>query len=188
MNKRQWITVGLALVNLVLIWLFPPFDYVSAARNNVPTFDGFHWFDSASASLRVNSNFLQLETFVIIINAAIAWLLLRDRKAEKKEGKTDWQKLVMIGVALNLLLVMLFPPMENYYAVTRAALASFDGFFFVFGEHGARTIVTQLLYLEVIFVIANGAILWMLFRKTGEMTDTERARLMKQLQQAGTRK
>ena len=94
----------------------------------------------------------------------------------------------MIGVALNLLLVMLFPPMENYYAVTRAALASFDGFYFIFGEHGARTIVTQLLYLEVVFVLANGAILWMLFRKTGDMTDPERARLMKQLQQAGTRK
>ena len=42
----------------------------------MPTFDGFHWFDSASTNLRVNSNFLQLETFVIIINAAIAWLLL----------------------------------------------------------------------------------------------------------------
>lgn len=189
MNKRQWITVGLALVNLVLIWLFPPFDYVSATRNNVPTFDGFHWFDSASTGLRVNSNFLQLETFVIVMNAAIAWLLLRDRKVEKQTGgKTDWQKVVMIGVALNLLLVMLFPPMENYYAVTRAALASFDGFYFIFGEHGARTIVTQLLYLEVIFVLANGAILWMLFRKTGEMTDSERVRLMKQLQQAGTRK
>ena len=188
MNKRQWITIGLALINLVLIWLFPPFDYVSAARNNVPTFDGFHWFDSASTNLRVNSNFLQLETFVIIINAAIAWLLLGERRAVQKEGKTDWQKLVMIGVALNLLLVMLFPPMENYYAVTRAALASFDGFYFIFGEHGARTIVTQLLYLEVVFVLANGAILWMLFHKTGDMTDSERARLLKQLQQAGTRK
>ena len=188
MNKRQWILVALALVNLVLVWLFPPFDYVSATRNNVPTFDGFHWYDSGSASLRVNSNFLQLEIFVIIINAAIAWLLLKDRKTEKKEpARTDWQKVVMIGVVLNLLLVMLFPPMENYYAVTRAALASFDGFYFIFGEHGARTIVTQLLYLEVIFVLANGGILWMLFRKTGEITDAERARLMKQLQRAGGR-
>jgi hypothetical protein len=188
MNKRQWITVALALINLILIGLFPPFDYVSPARNNVPTFDGFHWYASATATLRMNANFLQLEVFVILMNAAIAWLLLREPAASAKPKKLDWQKLVMIGVALNLLLVMLFPPMENYYAVTRAALASFDGFYFIFGEHGARTIVTQLLYLEVVFVLANGAILWMLFRKTGDMTDPERARLMKQLQQAGTRK
>jgi len=73
---------------------------------------------------------------------------------------------VLIGVGLNLMLVLLFPPMENFYAVSRAALPSFDGFYFLFGDHGARTIVTQLLYIEVIFVLVNGAILWLLFRKT----------------------
>ena len=39
-------------------------------------------------------------------------------------------------------------------------------FYFLFGDHGARTIVTQLLYIEVVFVLANGAILWLLFRQT----------------------
>jgi hypothetical protein len=76
------------------------------------------------------------------------------------------QRIVLIGVGLNLMLVLLFPPMENFYAVSRAALPSFDGFYFLFGDHGARTIVTQLLYIEVIFVLVNGAILWLLFRKT----------------------
>ena len=42
MNKYQWITVVLAAINLALVALFPPYDYISAARNNVPTFDGFY--------------------------------------------------------------------------------------------------------------------------------------------------
>ena len=70
--------------------------------------------------------------------------------------------------------------MENFYAVTRAALPSFDGFYFIFGEHGARTIVTQLLYLEVMFVLANGAILWLLFRKTkADVSDAVLAAMLK---------
>ena len=182
MNKRQWITVALALINLILVGLFPPFDYVSPARNNVPTFDGFHWYAAATSTLRMNANFLQLEIFVILMNAAIAWLLLREPAAAAKSKKLDWQKVVLIGTGLNLLLVMLFPPMENYYSVTRAALPSFDGFYFIFGDHGARTIVTQLLYLEVLFVLANGAILWLLVRKSADITDAERARFLKELQ------
>ncbi len=169
MNKYQWITLTAALVNLALVWLFPPFDYLSATRNNVPTFDGFHFrFGDAGVNLQINANFLQLEYFVILLNAAIAWLLFKSRGAAKAapRKKIDWQRIVLIGVGLNLMLVLLFPPMENFYAVSRAALPSFDGFYFLFGDHGARTIVTQLLYIEVIFVLVNGAILWLLFRKT----------------------
>lgn len=189
MNKYQWITVVLAAINIALVALFPPYDYISAARNNVPTFDGFYWLFADVGGRKVNANFQQIEYFVILLNAAIAWLLLKTRKAAKPDAanadgnrKVDWQRVVLIGVGVNLLLVMLFPPMENFYAVTRAALPSFDGFYFLFGEHGPRTIVTQLLYLEVIFVLVNGAILWLLFRKTPtQMTDAERSALAREL-------
>jgi len=187
MNRLQWITVVLAALNLALVWLFAPYDYISAARNNVPTFDGFYWIFSDLGSRTKNSSFLQLELFVIVFNAALAWLLFRDRPPPKRAPagtprKVDWQRIVLFGVGVNLLLVLLFPPMENYYSVTRAALPSFDGFYFVFGATGQRAIVTQLLYLEVVFVLVNGAILWLLFRKSGELTDAQRARLMKELQ------
>ncbi len=190
MNKYQWITVVLAVINLVLVALFPSYDYVSAARNNVPTFDGFYWLFSDVGGRQVNKNFQQIEYFVILLNAAIASLLLNPKKPKKTAPvtavrKVDWQRVVLIGVAINLLLVLLFPPMENFYAVTRAALPSFDGFFFLFGEHGARTIVTQLLYLEVIFVLINGAILWLLFKKTPtDMTDAEKSELARELMRA----
>jgi len=186
MNKYQWITLAAAAVNLLLVWLFPPYDYISVTRNNVPTFDGFHFqFSEHGTNLKVNSTFLQLEFLVILLNAAIAWLLLKTRTVKSEsagsEKKTvDWQRIVLIGVGINLLLVLLFPPMENFYAVTRAALPSFDGFYFIFGEHGARTIVTQLLYLEVMFVLANGAILWLLFRKTkADVSDALLAAMLK---------
>ena len=190
MNKYQWITVVLAVINLVLVALFPSYDYVSAARNNVPTFDGFYWLFSDVGGRQVNKNFQQIEYFVILLNAAIASLLLNPKKPKKTAPvtavrKVDWQRVVLIGVAINLLLVLLFPPMENFYAVTRAALPSFDGFFFLFGEHGARTIVTQLLYLEVIFVLINGAILWLLFKKTPtDMTDAQKSALARELMRA----
>ncbi len=190
MNRYQWIAVVLAVINLVLVALFPPYDYVSAARNNVPTFDGFYWLFENVGGRQVNKNFQQIEYFVILLNAAIAWLLLNPKKAKPtspvgEERKVDWQRVVLIGVAVNLLLVLLFPPMENFYAVTRAALPSFDGFFFLFGEHGARTIVTQLLYLEVIFVLINGAILWLLFKKTPtDMTDAQKSALARELMRA----
>lgn len=156
MNKYQWIIVVVAAINVVLVALFPPYDYVSAARNNVLTFDGFYWLFTDVGGRKVNSSFQQIEYFIILINAAIAWLLLRpgaqsaaDPTAAGTAGeparKIDWQRVVLMGVAINLFLVLLFPPMENFYAVTRAALPSFDGFFFLFGERGARTIVTQLL-------------------------------------------
>ncbi len=186
MNKYQWIMLAAAAVNLLLVWLFPPYDYISASRNNVPTFDGFHFmFAEQGANLRVNSTFLQLEFLVILLNAAIAWLLLKGRSdpsnaAGTEKKKVDWQRIVLIGVGINLLLVLLFPPMENFYAVTRAALPSFDGFYFIFGDHGKRTIVTQLLYLEVIFVLTNGAIMWLLFRKTkADVSDALLAAMLK---------
>ena len=143
MNRLQWITLLLALLNLVLVCLFPPFDYLSQSRSNVPTFDGFAWAFSERPNYIVNSSFLQLELFVVLLNGAIGWLLFRDKPAETttKEKSTDWQRIILIGVGLNLLLVLLFPPMENYYSVTKAALPSFDGFYFLFGDHGARAIV-----------------------------------------------
>ena len=187
MNRLQWITLVLAALNLALVWLFPPFDYVSQSRLNVATFDGFAWAYSARPNYMVNKSFLQLELFVVLLNTAIAWLLLRDRPAAVAGGNksVDWQRIILIGVGVNLLLVLLFPPMENYFAVTKAALPSFDGFYFLFGDHGARAIVPQMLYIEVVFILINGALLYLLLRKGGgvELTPALRAALAAELRQ-----
>jgi hypothetical protein len=190
MNRFQWITIAVAVVNLLLVGLFPPYDYVPATRGLALTFDGFYWAYGHHASRVINSGFLQLEIFVVCANAAIAWLLLRTSPSKEEGRRVDWQRVVLYGVALNLVLVLLFPPMQNIVAVTRALLPSFDGFYFLFGEHGKRAIVTTILYLEVIFVLVNGALLYLLFNKAGtaELSREERAALIEELKQTASRR
>ena len=185
MNKYQAITLVIAILNLIIVFVFPPFDYISPARANVPTFEGFDFLFGEHPNRVINSSFQQLEIFVILTNAAIALLLLRTRKQATAGSKIDWQRVVLFGVGLNLLLALLFPPMENYYAVTRAALPSFDGFYFLFGEQGSRTIVTAILYIEAFIILVNGALLFLLFRNTKpvEFTSGERAAIIAQLTQ-----
>lgn len=186
MNKYRAIVIAIAVLNLLLVFLFPPFDYISPARSNVPTFEGFGFAFRDDPGHVINSNFLQIEVIVVLANASIAWLLLGDRKSAPAGRSIDWQRVVLLGMGLNLLLVLLFPPMENYYAVTRAALPSFDGFYFLFGEHGKRAIVTAILYIEVFVILINGALLYFLFRRapTRELSRAERAAMIEQLQKA----
>ena len=142
---------------------------LSATRNNVPTFEGFHFAFADHGNSVQNWNFLQIELFVVMINAAIGWLLLRDRPATeggKRRPGIDWQRVVLFGTGLNLVLVLLFPPFQNYYAVTNAALPSFDGFYFLFDDHSKQNLVVSILYLEVIFVLVNGGLLWLVLRRT----------------------
>ncbi len=188
MNKYQRITLVVVLLNLVLIGLFPPYDYVPAARGYASSFDGFYWIFAEHGQRLVNSGFLQMEVLVVCFNAAIAWLLLSDRRQSKRG--VDWQRVVLFGVALNLVLVLLFPPMQNVVAITRATLPSFEGFYFVFGEHGMRAIVTPILYLEVIFVLVNGALLYLLFNKARsvELSQAQRAALVEELKRASSRR
>ena len=63
MNRIQWITLGLAVFNLLMVYLFPPFDYVSQARAGVATFDGFAWAFDDRPNYVVNKSFLQLKFF-----------------------------------------------------------------------------------------------------------------------------
>lgn len=180
MNRYQGIALGVAVLNLLLVCLFPPWDYVSATVNRgVPTFDGFGFAFSAQPGRMLNTNFLQIVILVILANAAIAWLLLRDRKTPEGEAapRRDWQRIVLIGTALNLILVLLFPPMQNARSVTHALLPSFDGFYFVFASQPNHVIVAPMLYLEVIFFLVNGALLYLLFRKAKpvDLQDAARA-------------
>lgn len=167
MNRLQGIALAIAALNLALVLLFPPHDYVSLQRGNIPTFDGFYWVNTALPNRAVNANFLALEVIVVLINAAIAWLLLRGggTGARRGRGVTRMQRGVLWMVALNLVLVLLFPPFENYNAITKAVLPTFDGFYFIFDDNSRRQIVSAILYIEVALVLINGGLAWLLFRR-----------------------
>jgi hypothetical protein len=72
---------------------------------------------------------------------------------------------------------VLFPPFENFAAITKAALPTFEGFHFIFGDNPMRQIVTSILYIEVALILVNGALLWLLFRDktTDEIAAEQRA-------------
>lgn len=173
MNKYQTVTVLVAAINLMLMMLFPPYDYLSA-HNNVPNFDGFLLVFGEHPNREINNNFLSIEIFIVLANAAIAALLLTDRARLRR--RLDRQHLVLLGVALNLLLALLFPPFQDNYTASQALLPSFDGFYFVFGDNSSRVLIAAVLWVEVAFILVNGAMLWLLFCKPGprEMTAAER--------------
>jgi len=173
MNKHQAATLVVAAINLLLMLLFPPYDYLSA-HTKVPNFDGFLFAFGDHPSRAVNADFLSIEMFTVLVNAIIAWMLLSDRARLRR--RLDRQNLVLLGVALNLLLALLFPPFQNHYVSSKALLPSFDGFYFVFGDNSMRVVVAAMLWIEVVFILVNGAMLWLLFRRPGprELTAAQR--------------
>jgi len=182
MNQRQKLTLIIAVINLALMLLFPPFDSYSIANSIIPIFSGFHFAFSKGSNEAINSGVLFLEVAVVLINAGIAWLLLRSRKAVTGR-KINYQNATLAVVAVNLVVILLFPPFENYSAVTHAILPSFQGFYFIFAAPREHIIVTTLLYIEVIFMLVNGGLLWLMFKERTQtiLTPAEELKLMREL-------
>lgn len=182
MNQRQKLTLIIAAANLALMLLFPPFDSYSIANSIIPIFSGFHFAFSKGANEAINSGVLFLEIAVVLINAGIAWLLLRSKK-EATLRKINYQNATLAVVAVNLVVILLFPPFENHSAVTRAILPSFQGFYFIFAVPRQHVIVTALLYIEVIFVLVNGGLLWLMFKERTQiaLTPEEELKLLREL-------
>jgi len=191
MNNAQRIALVLVVANLALLLIFPPYDYISLQRGNVPTFDGFHFAFGSHQSRTVNANFLALEIIVVLINACIAMLLLRNPPVRQRRspGGNRQQRAVLALVAINLVLILLFPPFEFFAAISKAALPSFEGFYFLFGDNSQRQMVTTILYIEVALVIINGGLLWLLLRDKGpEQASAEQIRALAQRVSAAQKK
>jgi hypothetical protein len=164
LNRNQIIALSIAAANLLVILLFPPYDQYSIAASKLPVFAGFHPAFLAPPHSQINASLLWLEALVVLVNAGIAWLLLREKPAP---GVTRWMSLqnaTLLFTGFNLVLVLLFPPFESVFAITKATLPTFEGFYFIFSQKPSHVIVASLLYVEVLFILVNGAILWLLFK------------------------
>ena len=183
MNRLQKIALLVAAVNLAVIFLFPPFDMHTIDSSLVPIFAGFHPIFTRTASESINSSLLFLEAAVVLINTGIAWLLLKPGTKTFTRRRFNYQKATLLVVAINLVVILLFPPLENYQEVTLAILPSFQGFYFIFSPHQDMTVVSAMLYLEVIFVLVNGGIFWLLFKESREpeLSLAETAELLQKL-------
>lgn len=169
MNNAQRIALVVVVANLVLLLMFPPYDYISLQRGGIPTFDGFYFTFGSHQNRIVNANFLALEVIVILINACIALLLLRDPPLRQlqRPGGNGKQRAVLTLVAINLVLALLFPPFEFFGAITKAALPTFEGFYFVLADNSQRQLIAPILYIEVALIVINGALLWLVFKDKG---------------------
>lgn len=186
MNRKQKIALWVGAANLAVIWLFPPFDTRSATDAGAAIFAGFHFLFARGSNEVINADVLFLENVVLLVNVAIAWLLLRDTKRAfgAKRG-FNYQNAVLLAVAANLTVILLFPPFEYFYIVTGATLPTFQGFYFIFSAGPMLAIVTPILYMEVVFVLFNGAVLWLLFDKNKEPEALSRREAMELMRKLG---
>lgn len=164
MNRYQRVAFTIAAVNLLLILLFPPFDYNSIAIAFPPAFAGFYFAFSPPVHGQINSTLLMLELMVVLVNAGIAWLLLRDRAPAAEKPKLSLQNAVLIATGVNLILMLLFPPFTTVYTVTNP-VPTFEGFYFVFNQDPSHAISTGILYIEVAFILVNGGLFWLSFKE-----------------------
>ena len=173
MNRNQKYILAIAAGSIAVLLGFPPFDQFSIAIAKYPTFAGFYPFFAPPPYGVVNSSLLMLEIFVVLVNAGFGFLMTRGRTDSQPMAlrrRIGYQNAVLIFAGANLLLIMLFPPLESVFALTNAALPSFEGFYFIFHKRPDHTVVTTLLYLEVIFILANAGIAWLIFRPRGAVT------------------
>lgn len=171
-------------VNLAVLLLYPPIDSFSFTDTKALVFAGFHLIFTLSANEVINGDMLFLENVVLLVNVGVAWLLLRDgRYPAGAKRRFNFQDAILLMVAINLTVILLFPPFEYYYAITKAPLPTFQGFYFIFMAVPMLTIVTPLLYLEVIFVLFNGSMLWLLFKRdeVNEPSPREALELMRKI-------
>jgi hypothetical protein len=188
MNRKQKIALWVGLANLVVMLLFPPFDSFPFTDPDELVFAGFQFVSGRGSNEVVNRDVLFLEIVVLLVNVGIAWLLLRDVKhILGTRWRFNYQNAILLMVAANLTLILLFPPFEYSYAISNAVLPTFQGFYFIFSVGPMMAIVTPVLYLEVVFVLFNGAVLWLLFRekKEKELTPQQAMELMREIRRKG---
>jgi hypothetical protein len=183
MNRNQSIALAIAVANLLLMTLFPPIDQYSVASSVTPVFAGFYFIAGKPLMSVINTDLLTIQVIVVLINLAIAWLLLRDKPAGAKISSISLQNAALLFTGANLVLMLLFPPMESVFALTRAAIPTFEGFYFIFLQKPAHVIVETLLYLEIVFILVNGALLWLIFRDRSPPSDQEMREAVQQFAQ-----
>lgn len=187
MNRNQAIALTFAAANILLILLFPPFDAYSIANSKIPVFSGFQFYPQHASNMVVNLSLLYLEIIVVLINAFIGILLLRDKKIVYTRRRISLQNATLIFVALNLVVILLFPPFESVYAMTNAALPTFEGFYFIFARQANHVVVTTILYLEVFLVLINGGLFWLIFRERNAvaLTPQEAMKVAQEMRKRG---
>jgi len=162
--------LAVAATGIVLMLLFPPYDSMAMGRG-APTFDAYYFVFDRQYNKTINSDLLFLQLGWVLLNASLGWLLLKNYDPDS--AMMSRRTAVLLFGAGNLALVLLFPPFENYASSMRFTGTYFDSFYFLFGDKWQRRIYLPLLYLEVLYVLVNTALLWLLFREPERTQDPD---------------
>jgi len=89
-----------------------------------------------------------------------------------------YQRIVVIVTAVNIALMCLFPPfLDN--PLRKGVLPSFDGFYPLFTAIASKRIYTQLLTLQIMLVVINGLIAWLVLDRKTERGEQSEFRYMR---------
>jgi hypothetical protein len=169
LNRLQAVVLAVAAANIAVVLLFPPYDALSINRAGGQSFDAFHFVFERQLNKVINTDLLMLGLYWVLANAALGWLLLRHHGTGEPLMAP---RSAVIALALaNLALIVLFPPFENYASTLRFTGTYFDGFYFLFGDKWHRRIYLPLLYMEVLWLLINAAVLWLLLREPQDDAD-----------------
>jgi hypothetical protein len=160
MNRFQKIVLYGAVLNVLVLILFPPYDAMSFGRG-AQMFDAFYPMFAVPANRVINGDVLYILTFAVLTNAALAWLLLAAPKATPDQPRVDPQMLVIVVGIVNVAAALMFPPMEAFPFAQRITVGTFDGFYFAFGDKARRSLFVPLLYMEVLYVLTNACAFWL---------------------------
>jgi len=171
-NKFQLTVLFAAMANLALLLLFPPFDNQPLGHMGLPTFDAFYPVFDWPAKGTLNSGLLYLEIFPVLINAAVAWLLLRGTPQQPALPRVRWQSALQWLVIADLLLILIFPPFETQPLAARMGERAFEGFRFVLSGSVQRGIFLPLLFMELLLLALNATALWLAFEIVARADET----------------
>ena len=170
MNSSQVTVLSVAAIGILLMLLFPPYDSMAISRG-ASTLDAYYFVFDRQFNKTINSDLLYLQLGWVLLNASLGWLLLKNYSPDS--AMMSRRTAVLLFGAANLALLLLFPPFENYASSARFTGTYFDSFYFLFGDKWHRRIYLPLLYLEVLYVMVNVALLWLLFREPAGQQNTD---------------
>ena len=175
MNKYQRLVIAAAVINTLVMLLFPPFLSQPLARGIMPGFDGFYPLTALIGGKPLFKELLTLQLMFIGINVLSAWLAL---SGKTQQGHTpNFSCVHGIGwfSLINLLLIFAFPPFESHRTLLYGSTGGFDGFYFIFENNFRRSIFWPLLYIECTFIVINALGLFLLFNVIKNSSDKERS-------------
>jgi hypothetical protein len=177
MNRYQKAVTIMAAVNILLMVLFPPFLDNPLQRGMPRSLEGFYFVFMAPPGRAIYEPLLSLALLAVLANALAAWLALADA-GRRFDMAAAARGLLLFGAA-NLAVAFLFPPFETYATLIRSLRTEgFDGFYFAFGDKRHRAFFKPLLYLEVIVVVVNLLVAWLVFGLIRSETSTRDERLV----------